>query len=172
MKIITSIFAKYPELFDGKIPLIYTDIPEGWVNFLEGFCDRIIRASSDLQISDFFFEKISCSQGFLDMEYSLPPGLLEDDALAINARAFAIRNLSYFGCVCCGTIIKGAPENGEVPLCERHLRSKIAANKSGKLGFLHISGLPQLGSTCDSDALAETKVDAIPKLPEIHLCKN
>lgn len=76
------------------------------------------------------------------MEYSLPPSLLEDDALAINARAFAIRNLSYFACVSCGTIIKGAPENGEVPLCKRHLRSKIAANKSGKLSYMHISGLP------------------------------
>lgn len=154
MKIITSIFDKYPNLFHGKTPVFYTDIPEGWVKFLEGFCDLVVTVSSDVQISEFSFERISSSNGFLDVQYSLSPSLPNDDAFVIGARAFAVRNRTCAGCVCCGAIIKTFPEKGEWPFCARHLRRKIAADKSCRGDGLYVASLPQLESIHGADALA------------------
>ena len=127
MKIITSIFVKYPKLFEGKTPVAYTEVPEGWANLLEGFCILITSRSTEAQLADFFIEKISCSERFLDLEYSLSPTFSEYDAFAVGARAFAIKNRSCVGCVHCGALMKTVPEEGEWPLCERRTCRKAAA---------------------------------------------
>ncbi|MCE3606831.1 hypothetical protein LXA47_24965 [Massilia sp. P8910] len=133
MNQLTSIFVKYPRLFEGKTLGNFSEVPEGWIKFLDGFCGMIASLGSEAQFAEAFIEKISCSQKFLELEYSLSPDLPEDDIFAVGARAFAIRNRTSVACVHCGALLKIDPAPSVWPLCWRRPCRKAVAGSLKRL---------------------------------------
>lgn len=121
MKLIETVLSKYPQLFRGGLPPVCTEIPEGWVPFLERFCNIVINRVPSETIDEFVCQKISCAEGCLDIEYSLPQSLPPFDADSIGGMALGMRNRSFIGCVKCGIIVKDFDFESGFPRCKRHL---------------------------------------------------
>lgn len=120
MRYIHAVFDKYPGLFKGKEPPICTEIPEGWVRFLEQICSTVANRIPASLLHEFKFEKISCLGSYLEIEYCLPEGLCEDDVHCIGGVALGMTNRAFVGCVKCGQIVKTYPFEGGVPRCKKH----------------------------------------------------
>ncbi len=120
MRLIETVLSKYPQMFHGDLPPVCTEIPEGWVPFLENFCNCVINRVPVETINEFACQKISCANGCLDIEFSLPFSLPLDDVHIIGARALGMRNRSFIGCVKCGIIVKDFAYELGFPRCKRH----------------------------------------------------
>lgn len=120
MRLIETVLSKYPQLFRGCLPPVCTEIPEGWVPFLANFCNCVINRVPPEMIDEFTCQKISCAEGYLDIEYSLPQSLSPDDAHCIGGTALGMRNRSFIGCVKCGAMVKDFAYELGFPRCKRH----------------------------------------------------
>lgn len=119
---IEAVFNEYPQLFEGKEPNVYTEIPEGWVKFLQSFCDTVMMKIPAALLQDFSFAKISCATGYLDLHYWLPASLPPDDVHCLGAKALGMGNRASVGCVTCGRIVKTYTFVGGPPRCLLHLQ--------------------------------------------------